>query len=999
MKILKPKDIGTFYRFMKLGKKYGVFSAYLSFDLLTGKKLKYNEVLEKVSKFTKVIDEGYFKINAEYMVYGNAYAYDNATKAVMVSVKIGNLEKELVVFGDRQWCMGIPCEPDTFDYREIKYYDVSPPFIEYPDKLVTSKSDKYIPASFSAIPLEKRKLRGDFKDYKKYWPYFPDDFDVSFFNMAALDQQQEKFFTEEEITICNMHPKYPVINSKIPSLNVRCFMQKDESFYEIALRKDTLLLFPEILTGIVVFRGVIEVKDPTFSEIKYLFFETEREKKDEKYYYDLFIEKTATKKRTFKIEKEKIKLTEIKYAKKIKTLIKQSLGEAPSLNKTPFEVNAAGASKFAKTQMKINNLKNHIMKFQHYIFNNFEDLIDEQLFAYNNFKDWKEDGFDFVNLCAKRLIRMKKYSEEFVEMSLVGFNDREMNTVWGDKEVFLPKGIVLPRFKGTELKAVRIINNEKTLLVNGSDEKFPLVIIENEKYPFFVTDTDLEGWMVNYECYDMCNVLVCNDKDTVEEIVKDNEIFVWKDNKFDINAKIIENDDTLENCFQQGDLREVFKKYMRPDPDYEENLGFEEAEEKVKSKINAKMKEFEEVKEKVEKSVQPYGKKDKVEFEHDEINVDHISQLGDFLKDILKDENIFSDETLNAMTDSGSFKKIEELKKELDEKMKKINEAEEKLKNIKVPDKKKKVKFKYTEIETAKNAIFGINCKNKVFQNKKIELSIIKGSFEECEFENCEFKNTVFDAEINNCKFLNCVFENCTFKKNIKAVFDSKIKTSVFEKINVESKFTGCEKTLFTECSINKSEFTKTEFCNFIKVKMNDVFFKFGKKNAFNKSYVEKAEFDTLENLTFIGCEVKKSTFKGIMEKMRVMKETLITECDFTKLKMDRSTFFESKIYTSKFIKALINLSVLNKSEFKNCDFRKAEFKKSRLEFSLFENSLFGGCNFYRASFRGSLFKNTSLIWTNLYGVEMFDVKFNNVLLDNANIEKTYLKKEYFENE
>ena len=125
----------------------------------------------------------------------------------------------------------------------------------------------------------------DDKWLNERWPWFPDDLNPEFFNTAPEDQCLEVFFKGgEAIEIQNMHPYMQIIDSHIPSLRVRCFVTQmkkpgappeGDMFREVTTKVDTLWLFPEVLRGVIMYRGSMEVQDDEFADIRRIFLASE----------------------------------------------------------------------------------------------------------------------------------------------------------------------------------------------------------------------------------------------------------------------------------------------------------------------------------------------------------------------------------------------------------------------------------------------------------------------------------------------------------------------------------------------------------------------------------------------------------------------------------------------------------------------------------------------------------------------------------------------------
>jgi len=98
---------------------------------------------------------------------------------------------------------------------------------------------------------------------KERWPYFPDDMDYEFFNCARRTSIWTGFFTgAETMEIINMNPDMQHIVSHMPAQRIRCFVTKKESpkssgeiFQDVITHIDTLVAFPTVLRGVVMYRA------------------------------------------------------------------------------------------------------------------------------------------------------------------------------------------------------------------------------------------------------------------------------------------------------------------------------------------------------------------------------------------------------------------------------------------------------------------------------------------------------------------------------------------------------------------------------------------------------------------------------------------------------------------------------------------------------------------------------------------------------------------------
>ncbi|WP_454784519.1 DUF2169 family type VI secretion system accessory protein [Legionella sp. WA2024007413] len=334
MKILrdKPHSIITF-NFRHQGKpqlaitimalfsffKKGEFLSYADFWKLAKKSFNSNQ--------GEFIDLYMPKKRAEFFVKGCCFAYDDNTSSSFVKVTLGDMQKQLNVFGDRQWVKVESnyhlSKPVCFRRMPItltnayggKEHEINPegkgwaktdsfnelkvPNVEIPTHLIRSPSDAPQPALLLPhSPTCKYQLDklGTFNDdwLINQSPYYPSDIDWLYFNLAEADQQSEHYFNGDEVFTCaNMHPEKPLITSQLPGVRVRCFYKRidsTESLSELNLNLDTLWLLPEEEKGILIWHGVLDTQDIAANDIDFIYSVSEslnEPKKDIEYYIKL----------------------------------------------------------------------------------------------------------------------------------------------------------------------------------------------------------------------------------------------------------------------------------------------------------------------------------------------------------------------------------------------------------------------------------------------------------------------------------------------------------------------------------------------------------------------------------------------------------------------------------------------------------------------------------------------------------------------------------------
>jgi len=320
MKTYKPKIYGFSIRSFGLsGKTYLTTTIMVYFDLqkagtVLDEQQLWTELPEQLGTDT-LPDLGFPKPHGEVLVTGSCYARTpEGIQASDVSVKVGTLEKRLLIFGDRLWKPGnIPSAPRPFMEMPITWsnsfggpdYAMNPlgkgiptpgidgpvhlPNIEAPGQQVGSPSDRPLPAGLGPVDMmwPQRQSKGGTYDNnwkEECWPWFPADLNPEFFNSAPEDQYIEGFFAgSEEIELRNMHPELEIIRSSLPAQRPRCFITRKKEltqdapteFIEVNHNIDTVWLFPTILRGLMLFRGTIEVLDDEYADIERIYIAAE----------------------------------------------------------------------------------------------------------------------------------------------------------------------------------------------------------------------------------------------------------------------------------------------------------------------------------------------------------------------------------------------------------------------------------------------------------------------------------------------------------------------------------------------------------------------------------------------------------------------------------------------------------------------------------------------------------------------------------------------------
>jgi len=324
MKIFKERRHALFNRPVEIaGVSYLSVGVMLYFDLTAPDDLHTEQELWKelvaVMGTDLVLDQGWPKPRAEVLLAGSAQAPGGRpTPAARVRLRCGPVDKTLHVFGDRFWERGndgvlrlTEAKPFTSMPLDWKHAFGGPDFKDNPlgkgiapltrpdgtqvvplpnvegESLIGAPTDQPVPASFGPLdmlwPARARK-NGTYDDawLKQRWPALPDDMNYEFFCMAPEDQYLPGHFEGNEvIEIEGMHKDLPVISSRLPHRRVRAFVTRRDKeepeniekavFEELGLKPETLWLFPGILRGVVLFRGLVRCADDEYSDLARLY--------------------------------------------------------------------------------------------------------------------------------------------------------------------------------------------------------------------------------------------------------------------------------------------------------------------------------------------------------------------------------------------------------------------------------------------------------------------------------------------------------------------------------------------------------------------------------------------------------------------------------------------------------------------------------------------------------------------------------------------------------
>lgn len=242
-----------------------------------------------------ILDACMPKPRGEVLVAGSYHAPGGSkVGADRVTLQAGPVKKELAIFGNRYWQMGVASSPEPMRSMPLTWehafggegFERNPlgkgmqdvdvfgemrrplPNIENPKKLIDGSGQRPEPAGMMPLDMMWPQRLPKAGTYDERWvreiaPGLAEDIDWEFFNVAPADQWLDDFFAGgEKYRITNMHPEHPEIAGVLPKFRVRCFIERkmrENDFHEIQLRAETLWLLPGENVGILIYRGTANI--------------------------------------------------------------------------------------------------------------------------------------------------------------------------------------------------------------------------------------------------------------------------------------------------------------------------------------------------------------------------------------------------------------------------------------------------------------------------------------------------------------------------------------------------------------------------------------------------------------------------------------------------------------------------------------------------------------------------------------------------------------------
>ena len=260
------------------------------------------------------IDLGIPKVCAEFLATGHAYTHHQEEKtACAVALQVGELARQLLVFGDRFWLDGRATAAQPFESMRLDWtrayggpaFAENPlgighaheivnglrvqrvPNIENPRQRLDRPDREVEPASLGAIDLSwPRRMRLIGRHYDTHWrenlfPGFSEDMDWRFFNAAPPEQRwddRDSIPGGTPYEVWNMHPTLPVQRGRLPDWRARAFIarktapgqREPEHFDEVPMRHTTAWFFPHLAQVALIYHGEIAIAEDDADDVTHV---------------------------------------------------------------------------------------------------------------------------------------------------------------------------------------------------------------------------------------------------------------------------------------------------------------------------------------------------------------------------------------------------------------------------------------------------------------------------------------------------------------------------------------------------------------------------------------------------------------------------------------------------------------------------------------------------------------------------------------------------------
>lgn len=302
MKTLKPLRLGLLTRPFEWAGEHHLSVAILAFGTLDGSLLLEADLWKFVPPQLgpdAALDLGIPKPRGEVVVTGVAHVPGGVPRpACSVRVRLGAVDKTLLVVGDRVWHDGAMTEPAPFTSmplgwdrafggpgfaqnplgRGVKGDGDRLPNLEHPRARLVEPGDRPAPVGFGPMDITWPQRWSKAGTYDAAWlrerfPGFAADMDWSIFNVAQPDQQVDGFWRgDEAFTLEALHPARPVIEGRLPGLAARCLVTQSgasgDVTRELRPQLETVWFFPHEERVVMLYRASLPVAEDDARDVK-----------------------------------------------------------------------------------------------------------------------------------------------------------------------------------------------------------------------------------------------------------------------------------------------------------------------------------------------------------------------------------------------------------------------------------------------------------------------------------------------------------------------------------------------------------------------------------------------------------------------------------------------------------------------------------------------------------------------------------------------------------
>ncbi|HTJ82304.1 MAG TPA: DUF2169 domain-containing protein [Polyangiaceae bacterium] len=264
------------------------------------------EDVDVAAPITYPSDFAEHKPRADVMLVGSAFSPGGAAvKEIGVRFAVGAWSKILRVVGPRAWSDGgknaVLSAPRPFTGTKLDWRSAwggpddpanpagcgrvgteAAPSVEVSDQPIQGRAYAGPPGGFGPVSphwqARRKKLGAAYGDAyrRERMPFYPTDFDWSYFNAAPPDQQIPYLRGDEEILAQNLHPSIPVFKSKLPGKRVRVFARGEGgAVREVEMHLDTLFVDMAAERAHLVWRGLLPVARRTLDDVPFLYVAVE----------------------------------------------------------------------------------------------------------------------------------------------------------------------------------------------------------------------------------------------------------------------------------------------------------------------------------------------------------------------------------------------------------------------------------------------------------------------------------------------------------------------------------------------------------------------------------------------------------------------------------------------------------------------------------------------------------------------------------------------------